>query len=351
MHKITSFVLTVFVLFLGLLPQTSFGQEGDYKVACIGFYNLENLFDTLDSENTRDTEFTPSGSNRYNTRIYLDKLKNLSSVIAELGTKLTPDGAAILGVSEIENRSVLEDLVKQPIIASRNYQIVHYDSPDFRGIDNALLYQEKYFKDVTSKRIPLMLYRDSSRIYTRDVLLVSGVLDGQELHILVNHWPSRRGGESATAPLRNAAARLNIEIADSLLAINPHAGIIIMGDLNDNPNNDSVKKYIKGKRKINKVNENEYFNPMWSLYKKGIGTTAWQDAWSLFDQILISQSLLSKGTGYHYYKTKIHNEPYLVQKMGHYKGYPFRTWSSGNYLGGYSDHFPVYVYLISPNVK
>jgi hypothetical protein len=214
-----------------------------------------------------------------------------------------------------------------------------------------LLYQEKYYKEVTSKRIPLMLFRDSSRIYTRDVLLVSGILDDQELHVLVNHWPSRRGGEAATAPLRNAAGKLNKEIADSLLAINPNAGVIIMGDMNDNPTNDSVKKYVKGKNKIKKVNQNEYFNPMWNFYKKGIGTTAWQDAWSLFDQILISESLLHKGNGYYYYKTKIHNEPYMVQKMGHYKGYPFRTWSSGNYLGGYSDHFPVYVYLISPNDK
>lgn len=324
------------------------GQGQQYKVGCIGFYNLENLFDTLDTPGVRDTEFTPTGANRYDTRVYLEKLDNLARVVSELGTDLTPDGVAVLGVAEIENRKVLEDFVFHPRIKDRNYEIVHYDSPDERGIDVALLYQPRYFQVTGSRAIPLLIYEgNGERNFTRDVLYVSGLFDGEPLHILVNHWPSRSGGEAATQPYRNAAAMLCKNVCDSLTQIDPNARIILMGDLNDDPTSPSVRKVLQANHKKKEVQPGGLFNPMYDFYKKGVGTLAYRDTWNLFDQIILSYGLINpQAGGYRFYQAHIHNKPYMVQKMGHFQGYPFRTYGGNTYLGGYSDHFPVYVYLI-----
>ncbi len=321
-----------------------------YQVVSCGFYNLENLFDTLDTPNVSDTEFSPNGTRKWTPDRYKEKLANLAKVISELGTELTPDGPVILGVAEVENRSVLEDLVREPAIANRNYQIVHYDSPDFRGIDVAFLYQPKYFTVLSSQAVNMALTNaDSGRVVTRDLLHVHGLLDGQELHVLINHWPSRRGGEKATRPMRNAAGSMNQHIADSIRYIHPQAGILIMGDLNDDPVNPSVTRHLKGKADKASVRQDEFYNPWTSYYKKGIGTLAYRDAWSLFDQILVSESLISKQDDkFFFFKASIFNPPYLIQPMGHYRGYPFRTFDFDEYINGYSDHFPVTIYLVRP---
>ena len=323
-------------------------QEVQYKIGCIGFYNFENLFDTLDAPDVRDEEFTPQGSKRYDTELYQEKLDHLTKVVAELGIDKTPDGISILGVSEVENRKVLEDFVNHPRLKDRNYQIVHYDSPDFRGIDVGLLYQPKYFQPTSSKAHPLLIYnKDGSRRHTRDVLLVSGLFDGEPLHIMVNHWPSRSGGESATQAYRNAGALLCKNLSDSLRQADPKAKIIIMGDLNDDPISPSVRKVLAAKGKKSQVRPDGFYNPMYQLYKKGIGTLAWRDAWSLFDQLIINEPLINtKQGGYQYYQVVVHNKKYLTQATGQYQGYPFRTFVGDNYLGGYSDHFPVYLYLV-----
>ncbi|MBK9015051.1 MAG: endonuclease/exonuclease/phosphatase family protein [Saprospiraceae bacterium] len=325
-----------------------FSQKQDYKVACVGFYNLENLFDTIDSPDTNDSEFLPNGTRRWTTEIYQDKLKNLDRVVSELGTDVTPDGVAILGVAEVENRLVLEDFVKQPKIADRNYQIVHYDSPDERGIDVGLIYQPKYFTVTDSRAIPLLLYGDDGeRNFTRDILYVSGLLDGEPLHVLVNHWPSRRGGEAATRPMRNAAALICTNVKDSLLNLDPNAKVIVMGDLNDDPNSPSVKKVLASAADKKEVKNGGFYNPMEEFFRQGIGTMAYQDAWSLFDQVIISQGLVKeRQDGYRFLKAQVYNKPYLIQKTGQYKGYPFRTFDFDNYIGGYSDHFPVYLFLV-----
>ncbi|MCB0638831.1 MAG: endonuclease/exonuclease/phosphatase family protein [Lewinella sp.] len=326
-------------------------QEQSYQIGLIGFYNLENLFDTLDTPGVNDTEFTPSGPKLYGTRIYQEKLDNLTRVVAQMGTDLTPDGISILGVSEIENRSVLEDFVAHPRIADRNYQIVHYDSPDRRGVDVGLIYNPKYFTVTESRAVPLMIYETDSetRIYTRDVLLVGGDYDGDPLYIMVNHWPSRRGGEAASAYLRNAGALLCKNLADSIQQANPAAKIIIMGDLNDDPTSPSVAEVLQAKRKPNQVRPGGFFNPMWEYYRQGLGTLAYRDAWNLFDQLIINRKLIDpRQEGYHYYQSYIFNPSYLVQKTGHFRGYPLRTYSGDTYLGGFSDHFPVYMALIKP---
>jgi hypothetical protein len=339
-------ILTLFFSFSFHFIVTS--QEARYEVACIGFYNLENLFDTLNDPNINDEEFTPEGPRNWTKEVYLDKQKNMARVISELGTEMTPDGVAILGVAEIENRSVLEELVKQPALAARHYQIVHYDSPDERGVDVGLLYQPKYFTVKGSKSIPLIIYgEDKQRNFTRDILYVSGLLNGEPLHVLVNHWPSRRGGEAATQPFRNAAALICKNVKDSLLQIDPHAKVIVMGDLNDDPVSPSVKKVLDAKGKKKDVKPGGFFNPMYDFFKQGYGTMAYQDAWSLFDQIILSAGLADEQQpGYRFYKAAVHNRPYLIQHTGQFKGYPFRTFDFDNYIAGYSDHFAVYVYLV-----
>lgn len=336
-----------FFLFLGVACSL-FAQEKSYKIGCIGFYNFENLFDTLDTPDVSDSEFTPESPKRYGTAIYTEKLSHLADVVSQMGTELTPDGVALLGVAEVENRGVLEDFVSQEQVRDRNYQIVHYDSPDGRGIDVALLYNPKYFEVLSSRPIPMGSYESNGVVrYTRDVLFVSGLFDGEPLHILVNHWPSRSGGEKATQHLREMAALLCKNVVDSLCAVDPEAKVLIMGDLNDDPISPSVKQVLQAKRYADDVRPCGLFNPMWELYAKGTGTLAYRDTWNLFDQIMASYGLVDKkNEGYRFYQARVFNKPFLIQKSGNFKGYPWRTWAGDTYLGGYSDHFPVYVYLL-----
>ena len=319
------------------------------KVACVGFYNFENLFDTEDDPTINDEEFLPTGANGWTPELYQEKLGHLADVISKLGKELTPDGIALLGTAEIENRRVLEDLAKQPLLAPYHFNIVQYDSPDERGIDVALLYNPKYFTVLDSRPIRLNI-KDltGDPVLTRDILYVKGLLDGDTLHVMVNHWPSRRGGEAGSRPFRNAAAMECKKLSDSLMAINPASKILIMGDLNDDPTNESCSQIIGAKRTKQEVKPKGFFNPMWEFFRQGIGTLAYQDAWSLFDQVMISHALISpKSTGYTFYRARVFNERFLVQSSGHFKGYPFRTFAGNTYLGGYSDHFPVYLFLAS----
>lgn len=339
-----------FASFLCMITLTTslLAQEQQYKVTAIGFYSLENLFDTLDTPDVRDSEFTPQGSKHYNTKIYHEKLDHLAQVISEMGTELTPHGPALLGVSEIENKSVLEDLVAHPKIANRDYQIIHFDSPDKRGIDVALLYQPKYFAVARSTPIKMDMYKaDSSRVYTRDILWVSGNFDGEILHVLVNHWPSRSGGQAASQVFRNQCAQKCKEIVESLTNYNKEAKVLIMGNLNDNPTSPSVKKVLATQGKKAKVKPGGLYNPMFNFHKKGIGSNTYRDSWSLFDQMMLTSGFLNDNQdGYYFMKTKVFNPPYLTQKTGQYKGYPFRTFVGDTYMGGYSDHFPVYTFLL-----
>lgn len=336
------------ILLFSLLSTSLIAQKKDYKAAVISFYNLENLYDTVDNTMTNDEEFLPNGVRNYNSSIYFDKLGKLATVISQIGTEISPDGPAILGVAEVENDTVLNDLVKQPLIAKRNYKIVHYDSRDIRGVDVGLLYNPKYFVVEASDKLFVQLPGGSKDAYfTRDILWVKGKLGGETIHIYVNHWPSRSGGEQRSAPARNAAAQVCRNHMDSILKLEPNAKIIVMGDLNDDPTNESVEGIIKAKGKITDVRAGGMFNPWMDLYKKGIGTLAYQDAWGLFDQILISHAWLNKDQeGFFFYQQHIFNKEYLVENKGRYKGYPMRTWDGNTYRGGYSDHFPTYLIML-----
>lgn len=326
----------------------SYSQKVNYKASLIGFYNLENLYDTVNNPMVDDEEFLPKSERHYNTRIYLDKLNRLSTVIAQIGTDLNPDGLALLGVSEIENDTVLNDLVRHKNLKSRDLKIVHYDSPDKRGIDVGLLYNPKYFNPLYSVPLFVTLPGGSKESFlTRDILYVKGLMDGDTIHVMVGHWPSRSGGEERSIPARAAAAGVCKRVVDSLMAINPNSKVVIMGDLNDDPTSPSLTKILKAKGRISEVKESGLYNPWYDFYQNGIGTIAYQDSWGLFDQVVLSEAWLSKTqTGYHFYKAHIFNKEFLVQQTGRYKGYPKRTWDGTTYNYGYSDHFPVFVTML-----
>lgn len=331
-----------------LFFQFAFAQK-NYKVVCVGFYNLENLFDTVDDPSQwGDDEFLPTTSKNWTNELYHEKLDRLAQVISEVGQEKTPDGPALLGVAEVENRKVLEDLVQHSQLKKQHYQIIHFESPDHRGIDVGLLYQAKYFEPAAAQPLSLKVGGPTGdTLYTRDILYVAGKLDGEMVHVFVNHWPSRSGGESATSPLRQFAASINKRVVDSLYQAEDDPKIIIMGDLNDDPTSSSVKKVLAATKSKNATKAKGLFNPMFELYRKGIGTLAYRDAWNLFDQLIISEPLINEAVeGYQFYQAKIFNKNYLMQKMGQYAGYPFRTFVGNNYMGGYSDHFPVYLFLI-----
>lgn len=362
--KIKFYFSVLFVFFL--LIETN-AQQKKYAVRTIAFYNFENLFDTINDPNF-DEEWTPKGLQRWTSEKYKQKLENLSKVLMQIGTNdQQKEAPTIIGGSEIENRNVLEDLVKHPNIIKYDYGIVHFDSPDKRGIDVALLYQKKYFKPTSFTNIPLIIYRDNSnekeketdeekadqdkievtydkRIYTRDILLVTGFLDGEEINIMVNHWPSRSGGEKKSSPFREAAGRLSRKIMDSIYKVNPSAKIVLMGDLNDGPYNKSVKVGLGAKLKKSEVQQFGIYNPFEQMYKEGHATLFYRDSGDIFDQIMVSETLIKEDhSSYQYWKAGIYNKPFMIEKFGRYAGYPLRH--SENEIG-YSDHFPVYIYLI-----
>ena len=336
-----------FLLVTALVVVCSCAQDPkkQYVPALVGFYNIENLYDTIDSPDTDDHEFLPNGSKQWTGDRYWRKLERNARVIAEMGKDLHPRGMAILGLCEVENRTVVQDLVNTAALRDRHYAIVHEDSPDRRGVDVALIHDPELYKVFDHKSYRLAMADTSFR--TRDQLLVSGVLDGDTTHVIVCHWPSRRGGEKRSEPNRKAAAELARHIIDSLLTENSDAHILLMGDLNDDPVNVSVARFVNATGDRKKAVDKVLFNAMYEPYMKGIGTLAWRDSWNLFDQIILSPALVA-GTGghYKYYGVRIFNEGYLRQTEGNYAGYPLRTFVGDTYQDGFSDHFPVFVILV-----
>lgn len=336
----TAFVALVF----GFSERANAQQKNaSVQVAGIAFYNFENLFDTIpNNPENRDEEFTPAGSRQWDGNKYREKVHNLAYAISQFKTRTTPYGPAIIGISEIENRSVVEDVVSQPELANLNLQIVHHDSPDARGVDVGLIYNPRYFKleNVTNHRLTAVPFR------TRDQMCVVGRLLGQRIGVIVNHWPSRLGGQERSEPNRVAAAELCVAIADSLWNIDPEIGVIIMGDLNDDPMDKSCAKIIGAKKDPKDVGAHGFYNPWWAKLDKGIGTLAYKSAWNLFDQIIISGNLVdAPDNKWKFFEARVLNFDFLKDNEGNRVGYPKRTYSAGSYLGGYSDHFPTEIFL------
>ena len=344
------YLAVILVISLSILSSFSQKKEKKYTIRTLAFYNLENLFDTI-NDVTKNDEASPMMELKGNkSKVYWDKIDKLGSVIAAIGEEKAKTSPAILGVSEVENLAVLEDLVKSKHIKKKNYGIVHYESPDKRGIDVALLYQKRYFKPIFHQAFNPNIYRNNRKVYTRDQLLISGYLDDELIHIIVNHWPSRSGGQAKSSPSREKAAYQNTKIIAQVREKEPNAKIVIMGDFNDDPINVSLKKVLKAKGKKKDVGENDIYNPYEEMFRRGFNTLGYRDNINLFDQILITFPLLDKGekdfSSYKMYKAMVFNKRFLTTKKGRFKGYPFRSFSFGNYTGGYSDHYPVYMYLI-----
>jgi hypothetical protein len=330
-------ILIVMLFFVCLLSNAQ-------NTAVIGFYNVENLYDTEKDSIADDSEFLPDGAYQWTLERYYHKLNNLSYAISEIGKE--QGGVVVLGVCEVENEKVLNDLVVQEHLKPLNFKVAHHDGPDVRGVDVAFIYQGDRFEFISQKEHTLTI-PDKPYFKTRDQLLLVGVLDRTDtLYLIANHWPSKRGGEARSNPLRMVAAKLTRSIVDSLLNINPNAKIIVMGDLNDNPNAKSVTMGLNAKGRIKDVSKSDLFNPMWMMYRNGIGSYAYRDAWEMIDQIIVSHALLNnKPNTYRYVSAHVFSPNFLKTKTGSFQGYPFRSYAGGNYAGGYSDHFPVYIIL------
>ncbi len=334
----------LFALFL--VAFTSVSQKKQYQVFGVSFYNLENLFDTINNNGKYDKEFSPEGSRQWNGEKYRSKLKNMAYAISQMKTDATPLGPAIIGISEIENESVVKDLVAQESIRGWHLQYVHHDSPDRRGVDVAMLYNPRFFRVLNVTNTQLLL-ESNPGFRTRDQMCVTGLLAGEKVSVIINHWPSRLGGQEQSSYLREAAAALTKHIADSVLRDDPNQGVIVMGDLNDDPQNKSCAEVLGGKKKMTDVKEpNQFFNPWWATLDKGIGTLAYRGQWNLFDQIMISKYFLGDRSKLTYFKHEVLNWDFLKNHEGQYAGYPHRTYAGGAFLNGFSDHFPTEVFLV-----
>ncbi len=323
-----------------VLSNTLFGQK--YKIVSMAFYNLENLFDTEDDPRTFDNAFTPNGNYHWTQEKLECKIENLAFTIANIGMKEIETPPSIIGISEVENRKVLELLITHPLLRPYDYDIVHEDSPDARGIDVGLLYRRSQFRFMHGQKHFLDLKdEDGSTLFTRDQLCVSGILDEEKFHFIINHWPSRRGGAKKSEHKRLLAAKLTKKIVDSIYQKNSQANIIIMGDFNDNPTDSSFKKVLQTKSKPQVSEGNYIYNPFENKYCKGLGSLGFRDKWYLFDQILVSNHLIDT-TRWRYISSSIYKPHFLQNQRGKYKGYPKR--SAGN-CNGFSDHFPVYMFL------
>jgi predicted extracellular nuclease len=309
--------------------------EVRHDMQTIAFYNCENLFDIYDDKRTNDNDFLPSSVKKWTRPRYENKLRKLSFVISNIGKMETGKHPALVGLAEVENAKVVQDLIKYKHLEGCNYGYVHYNSLDERGIDVALIYDKTAFEVLHSETFSVDLVNaDGSLDFTRDILLVSGLLDGEKIHLIVNHWSSRREGELETEYKRMASSDKVSEIISSLRQQDADAKIVIMGDFNEDPNNNSIKKLVE---------TNQLYNAMDTLRSFSRGTTIHFKKWNLFDQIIFTPNFFkSSKNQFEFFKANIFDADFLKTFNGRYKGTPFRTYAGRKYTGGYSDHFPVY---------
>ena len=338
--------ILVFLFFA--ISLTVYAQTKPYKIV---FYNLENFFDTVNDPEVLDDEFTPEGPKKWTQDKYDKKLHNMERVFFDIAA-INKDYPVVIGVSEVENRNVLEDIVAAPKLAPANYRIVHHDSPEARGVDVAFFYRADVFKLEGEKAIRTII-PSLPNFKTRDILTMWGKIDGEDFLFMVGHWPSRLGGKEASEYKRIAVGEQMRSIADSVKQIRPDVKVVLMGDFNDDPTDPSITQGLGAKLKVKELQKGDYYAPYASMLKAGYGTLAYGDAWNIFDNIVVTENLVNDTTD----KLKIQKAPgskfygnifkrhYMVQKEGQYKGYPLRTNVGNNFQGGYSDHFPVYIYI------
>lgn len=309
-------------------------QNVNAQSIIVGFYNCENYYDTTNQANVMDEDFLPTSEKKYTQFAFDLKSLHLASVIYQLGKLDKTDGLALIGLAEVENKIVLTKLINEPLLKKYHYKFIHFDSKDARGVDVALIYNPSHF--IPYQYLPYSLSDKNhfTNYATRDILFVKGKLENEWVYLLVNHWPSRRGGSFISSEKRNWASAVCKNIMDSVQKMDSGAKFIVMGDFNDNPTNKSIKML-------------KMINPFFKMYKNGIGSIAYNDSWLLFDQILLSKNWnLSKSKVYKNYsltnyKSVIYKNDQMIEMNGKYQGYPKRTYNGNIFRGGYSDHFPV----------
>ena len=349
---IAAAILTMMVM--SARPEKNDGPK--LQMYGVAFYNLENLFDTIHDEGKNDYEYLPDGTNHWGTLKYTNKLKNMAQVLSKLGTEINQKqgfvqvckSPAIVGVSEVENRRVLEDLLKEPALKDKGWQIIHYEGPDKRGVDCAFFYDPTIFHLEHSHLTQYIYENGDTTRATRGFLLASGTIAGEKIHFIVSHWPSR----AATSEFREMGGRQVRKMIDSILVEDPKAKVVIMGDLNDDPKDKSVTKALGAKHDKDACGDHDMYNPWYdTLYKIGQGTLLYDGKWNLFDQIIFTGNLLDKDgqkdrSQLKYYKNEIYLRDFLMTQEGKTKGAPKRTHASGVWLNGFSDHLPTQIFLV-----
>jgi hypothetical protein len=331
---------SLYILFV-LVFSIAMGQRKRNERYWVGFYNLENLFDTKNDTLVKDDDRTPKGKYRWTLPRLETKLKNISKVVTQMNLELKDAEWLGLGVCEVENVELLEALTTKNGIV-KNAGIIHFDSPDLRGIDVGFLYNQSLFRPTHFQKHKVPLLKDRAEIiYTRDLLIVSGIaLESERIHFIITHWPSRSGGEKRSEWRRKTASYYTRKAIDSIASREPKAKIIVMGDFNDDPVSKSILQLINPK-----VSNDSLINFSNASYRKGIGSIAHRDKWHLFDQIIGTKSLIDQ-PGLQALGFAVYTSRYLQTSKGRYRGYPFRTYAGLEYQGGYSDHFPVVLKLI-----
>lgn len=351
-------LLVIATLMLLCMPSSASKKMGREYV--VGFYNVENLFDIYDNPHANDEDFLPEGRNEWTEEKYRRKLHNIASVIKAMADE-NGKFHSILGLAEVENARVLKDLVSQPEISKVGYRYVHKEGPDPRGIDVALLYNPKEFTYIDSESIPFSFDKESNieikineedrrSFRTRDILMVHGRIAGEEFAFYVAHLPSRIGGKGTDT--RCIGADIIYRHSQKMQKKYPGIKIVIMGDMNDDPVNDSQKIWLHGKERIKDVGENDFFSPFYVMLKDGFGSLEYKGEWNIFDIILVNRNLTAapegglriqpNAAGYY---GNIFKRDFLTQQSGKYKGTPFRTFSNGKFIDGYSDHYPTYIVI------
>lgn len=333
-------------LLLSIGCETTYDSDEEFveDTIRVAFYNVENLFDTNDDPITYDEEFLPSGDKNWTYQRYQDKLIKIAAVIDSLKE---PSNPALVGLCEIENEKVLKDLISVKGLSPSDYAVVHKESRDYRGIDVALIYNTRLFDPFVQKDYEIV-FPDDPDYKTRDILKVSGVMGKTDtLHILVNHFPSRRGGQQESEPKRLFVASKLKAIIDEIYQADDDAKIIVMGDFNDEPYNKSIREVLEAEPEISEVEKGELYNTLAKPDREGQGSYKYRGNWNMLDQIMVSPALLSGSSGYFYLinSAEVFKKPWLLQQEGDYIGYPDRTYAGSKYLGGYSDHLPVFVDL------
>jgi len=336
MIKFTSLLCAL--LFIAFIPLLS--QADQFTMV---FYNVENLFDTINNQGKDDLEFTPQSDKNWNSEKYNKKLDDIAGVLSSVIPGNLPD---IIGLAEVENRKVLEDLIKRKALIKGNYGIAHEDSPDTRGIDVALLYKKDRFRNLTHKVIPVTFPFDPT-LKTRDILQVSGTApDGKLFHIFVNHWTSRLEGIRETEPKRMHSAVALRRNIDLLLTKDADSRIVVMGDFNDEPTNQSIMNILQSTNKRKNTTPGDLYNLFYDIHNMDQGGSYFYGkTWMMPDQIIVSQNLLNRKNTYSctYDSGKVFFAEWLLTKNKEGVFVPLRTYGGNYYSGGVSDHLPVFV--------